>query len=204
MSSTDESEPYDENTLYRMAEAAATEEGVPHRWREDAVAEYVARAWRAGQQAKNRKNIRGYQCCMGHGALRHFMLREQRQESLTLPFCSKEAKRVTLDKTIKLRDGERVSMVETIPDEEAAQPDARMLRREREEAVRRAMEALPPLDREVVQRVLVEGQTQVEAADTLGLSRQKVQRILDSARACLQDHLSEYRDAFNGMRFGKK
>jgi len=156
----DESTPYDENTLYRMAEAAATQEKVPHRWREDAVAEYVARAWRAGQQAKNRSNIRGYQCCMGHGALRHFLLREQRQEALAPKYCNVAAKRVTLDKMITLRDGERVAMVETIVDENAEQPDARMLREERDQAVRRALRRLSPEERQAFKLVVLEGKTQ--------------------------------------------
>ena len=201
MSTTDENVPYDEKTLYRMAEAAATEEGVPPRWREDAVAEYVARAWRAGQEADIEGHPRAYQGRMGRGAIQNFLRRERHQEALSPASCIVDAKRVTLDKMIKLRDGERVPMVETIEDKNAKQPDARMLEAERNEAVKRAVEALPPVDREVVQRVLMDGQTQVEAAKALGLSRQKVQRILEKAGDRLRRHLAAYKDEYNRQRY---
>jgi RNA polymerase sigma factor (sigma-70 family) len=193
--------PYDEKTLYRMAETAATEEKVPHRWRADAVAEYVAHAYQAGLQSDRRGSVQAYQCRMGRGAITNFLRRERRQEALSPSSCIVGAKRVTLDKMITLRDGERVPMVETIVDENMPQPDARMLEAERNEAVKRAMAALPPLEREVVQRVMMEERTQVETAEALGLSRQKVQRILEKASASLRRHLAAYKDEYNRKRY---
>jgi len=192
---------FDPGTLYRMAEVAAKEEGVPQRWREDAVAEYVARAWRAGEEADSHRNPRAYQCRMGRGAIQNFLRRERRQEALSPGSCTVGAKRVSIDKMIRMRDGERVPMAETIEDKNAEQPDARMLEAERNEAVKRAVGALDPVAREVVQRVLMGGRTQVETASALGLSRQKVQRILDQACPRLRRLLSAYEPEYNRQRY---
>ena len=62
------------DTLYRMAEAAATRERVPGRWREDAVAEYVAHGWHATANDNGRDNLRAYQCRTGRGAITNYHL----------------------------------------------------------------------------------------------------------------------------------
>jgi len=193
--------PHDTDTLYRLAKTAVKAIGVPDRWHEDAVAEYVAAAFTAGLKTDHPGNIQAYQCECGRGTVLNFLRRERHQEALSPASCSVEAKRVSLDKMIRMRDGELVPMIETIEDKNAEQPDARMLETERKEAVRRALAALSPVDREVVQRVLVDGGTQVETADALGLSRQKIQRILEKASAFLRKRLSDYESQYNRTRY---
>ena len=190
---------FDPAALYRLAEAAAAKERVPPRWREDAVAEYVAGAWIAAAR-DNGRNLPAYQCRMGRGAIKNFVRRERRREALPPGACPAGAKRVSMEKTIMLADGEAVPMAETIEDGKIPQPDARMLEAERNAAVRRAMGALDPVARAVVQRVLLEDRTQREAAEALGLSRQAVQRILAQARLALRARLSAYESDFNRTR----
>jgi len=184
-----------------MAEAAATEEGVPRRWREDAVAEYVAYAWKAGQEADTQGNPRAYQCRMGRGAIQNFLRRERRQEALAPGSCSVGAKRVTLDKMVLDSGGEWIPLAETIEDRDIPQPDARMLANERNEAVKRAVDALPPLERQVAQLILMKGLGQEEAAEALGVTRKIVRGAVSRATKVLRERLSEYRDAFNRTRF---
>ena len=119
---------------------------------------------------------------------------------MTLPFCSTGAKRVTLDKIIKLRDGERVPMIEAIPDEDAPQPDGRMLRREREEAVRRALRQLLPEERKAFHWIVMRGKTQEWVAKRMGLSRDQIRLLLENAQQRLRTLLAAYKDEYNRLR----
>ena len=204
MNSTDSIAPHDPDTLYRLAERAVQQIGVPTRWREDAVAEYVLAAWVAGQQTDGVGNVQAYQCRRGRGAVIDFTRREQRQENLSPGSCAVGAIRVSIDKTIRLPDGEQVPMSETIEDRNMPQPDARMLEAERREAVDQAVEDLARVTQEVVRLAWLEGRTQVEMAEALGLSRQKVQRTLDYARVFLRERLEIFGDMYNAMRCGEK
>ena len=200
MSENDESTPYDEKTLYRMAEAAAKEEGVPQRWHEDAVAEYVAHAYKAGLDSDRRGSVQAYQCRMGRGAIQNFLRRERRQEALTPASCTKHAKRVSLDKMVLDSGGEWIPLVETIEDKEMPQPDARMLREERDQAVRRALGRLSPKERQAFKMVVLEGKTQEKAAERMRLSRDQVRYLVETATRRLRLFLADYEDEYNRCR----
>ena len=201
MSSTDTPLPHDPNTLYRLARRAIQRLGVPVRWQADAVAEYVMAAWKAGQRTDHPGNVQAYQCLRGRGAVMDFVRRERRQEALAPGSCIVEAKRVSMEKMVMDSGGEWIPLSETIMDKNMPQPDARMLEAERNEAVRRALEELDPETRSVVQRIWLDGRSQTETAKELGLSRQKVQRLLDAVRARLRRRLAEYEPDFNRTRY---
>jgi len=195
---------FDPDTLFRLAGRTVRMLGIPARWREDAVAEYVLAAYAAGQQVDCPADIQSYQCQLGRRAIIDFARRERRQESLAPAFCSVVAKQVSLDKMIRTRDGELVPMVETIKDVNALQADDRMLVAERREAIGRAVEALDPVARKAVEQVWLEGRTQEEAGKSLGLSRWAVQRILGHTNIRLRERLNVYEDVCKGMRHRKK
>jgi len=201
MSTNDKTAPYDPQTLYRMAEAAVARERVPDRWREDAVAEHVAAAFQAQFDSDGRNGIRAYQGGRGYGAVRNFVRRERRHEAMSPGSCMVGAKRVSMEKVIRLSDGEMVPMSETIEDKNVPQPDARLLEAERREAVERALGELDHKAREAVKLVWMEDRTQEEAALALGLSRQALQRILSRARTCLRELLADYAADFNRTRY---
>jgi len=204
MSSTDTIQPHDPDTLYRLAWRAVKTLGVPDRWREDAVAEYVMAAYEAGIQTDHPVNVQTRQYIRGRDAALKFHRRERRQEALSPGSCIVGAKRVSIDKTILLRDGEQARMSETIKDPNMPQPDALMLRNEQSGAMRRVFEELDSAAREAVKQVWLEERTQEAAAETLGLSRQGIQRILDQARIYLRERLKAHENACKGTRFKKK
>jgi len=196
--------PHDESTLYRLAGRAVQKEGVPARWREDAVAEYVMAAWTAGLEEDHSRNIQAYQCLRGNGAVVDFMRREERQEALSPGSCIIDAKRVSLDKVIVLRDGERVPMVETIADKNAEKPYARMLEAERREAVERAVGEPPEEEQAVIRMVWLEEWTQEETADALNMTRKAVRGAIGRSRDYLRKRLAEYGDEFSGRSRAKR
>ncbi len=95
--------------------------------------------------------------------------------------------RLCLDHARKRRPVLMNSLPE-VPDA-AATPAERVLRTEREEAVRRALDGLPPRDRMAVVLRYFMGSSAAEMGEVLGTSAKGVERLLSRSRARLRSPL---------------
>ena len=194
--------PYSGDELMEQAQIEAGKLNLPEARREDAEAEYVLGALEAVQKSERSDSIRAFQQRCGRDAMLKFLRREHRHERLSPKYCSSKAERISLDTVVPDADGKPMSLANVLPDAECETPEAILLRAERDEAVRRAMARLDPELATVAAYVLVDGMTQEEAAEALGLTRKELRGRLEEAQRQLRNSLSAYRDDFNRIRRG--
>lgn len=192
--------PYDVVALQNLAEAEAVRLNIPEMWREDAIAEFVAAAWRAANAPD--QGIRAYQYRCGKGVMFNFINRELRQEHLTPGACTKGidvngkplATRISLDTVVYDADGQYAELSEIIPDNYHLTPLENLLRKERALAVRKALAELPANAREAAKRVFMDEESQDDAAAAMNITRKALRGLLDSAKGKLAMRLAVYAD----------
>lgn len=192
--------PYDAETLQNLAEAEAVRLNIPEVWREDAIAEFVAAAYRAAMAPD--QGIRAYQYRRGLGMMLNFLKRELRRDHVTPGSCTKGvdmngkplAARISLDTVVSDGDGQYTELADTIPDNERLSPLENLIRKERALAVRKALAELPASEREAARRVFMEDESQESAAAAMGITRKTLRGLLAVAREKLTERLAAYAD----------
>lgn len=181
-------------TLMKLAHRAVGRFGVPERWRDDAIAEYVAAAFEAGQSAQVHGNRHAYQCRQGQGAIENFVRRERRKERYRPAQCPAFGQRVSLNQPVKGQEGEVTRLGETVVDHRIESPSARMEKVERERSVQTAIANLPDLHRRATSSTWVHGRQELDVAKALHITRHRLRNVLSQAREWLRKALWAYRD----------
>lgn len=189
--STNSLPAYDPESLFRVAAAAVAKMDVPDGWREDAISAFVLAATEAAARGCL-PGIRVYQHRCGVGAVKTFLREEARNAGLSGPGRVGDAHTVSLHELASDGDGEVYELGETIVDPDAEPPDARSLRLERENDVRDALADLPSVEREIMVRVHLEGQSQTAVAEALGLTRQELRTRFAEAERKLRGKLDPW------------
>ena len=200
--------PYDGEELMAQAAGAARALNIPEARREDAEAEYVLGALEAVHKNDRPDGIRAFQQRCGRDAMLKFVRREIRHERLSPGKCRRGAERISLDLMVPDEDGRRVPLAGTIPDPATEAHDSELERGENDAKmkadVRRALNRLDPALAAVAVKVLIEGGTQEDVAEALGITRDVLRTRLSEVRRQLQEALSDYRDEYSQTRIGKK
>jgi RNA polymerase sigma factor (sigma-70 family) len=194
---TEKLAPYPPEELYAIAQSILAQwakEGceVPRRWREDVIAEGVAAAFEVTVTRKECNRRMQYKTM--RGVMLDFIEREKTAERRMPRGSLPNAKRVPLDKIVYGEDEEATTLAETIIDRNCPDPSDDMVGEDRKCDVAQAMARLSPEEREAVQRVFIDGQTQEDAAAVMSVTRNELRAWLKSAKKTLRMWLSEYCD----------
>lgn len=181
--------------LYGLATEAASDLKIPGKWRDDAIQEFVIAAFNAGQRSET--NPRAHQVIRGRGAMVDFIRHEITMNERGPGECPTGAMRISFNLPVMGQCGEPTTLDETIPDQEGHAPDENLLWDERKAAVRSAMACLAPDERAAAVAVLIEDQTQEEAAITLNKTRKEIRHLLAMAMDRLPSMLRKYKHEYS-------
>jgi RNA polymerase sigma factor for flagellar operon FliA len=93
--------------------------------------------------------------------------------------------------TVSSEEGDRVSLLDTLPDTAVEQPGAAMEADETRDALRRAIEGLGDRDRKVIVLYYLEGFTLSRIGDILGVTESRVSQIHSKAVMALRARMAE-------------
>lgn len=165
---------------------------------EDAVMEYVRAGLEAAAKDDGKGNIQAFQVASGTGAMLEFWRHERRRDKITPGECLKEkSDRISLDLPIKGMDGEPATLADTILDRITPRPCGAVFAKERHDRLRRAMAALPPLERDAFEAVVLDNLTQGQAAQKLGITRNQLRGHYDNAHRALFHVLADMAERYN-------
>ncbi len=180
--------PYTEEELYDLAAMEVSRHDIPESLRDDAIQEFAIAAWQAVGQAKT--NPRGYQFIRGRGAMIDWCRREIDVEKAVPPQCAEGATRLSFDAPAEGSDGESTLLSETIADPNANIPGEEPSCPNDDGHIEAALSLLTPEERETAIRVLIQGQSQREAAEAMGKSRRQVQWLLENVHIRLETRMA--------------